>query len=97
MERLDHLTDYALKAGITRYWEHGNYPGDYRQTIERYARTSMQNHLALNTSVELLTESSPKYPVGGAAALTDGLKGISDYHFNWLGFSGTVLHQSGFA
>ncbi len=35
-----------------------------------------------------MTESSPKYDVGGAKALTDGLKGINDYHFNWLGFEG---------
>ena len=35
-----------------------------------------------------MTEASEKYPVGGGAALTDGLKGINDYHFNWLGFEG---------
>ncbi len=88
MDRLDRLTERALKAGVARYWEHGNYPEDYRQTIGRYARGSMREHLALNRPVDLLTEPSPKYPVGGAAALTDGLKGINDYHFNWLGFEG---------
>jgi hypothetical protein len=88
MKRLEALTDRAIKAGVARYWEHGNYPEDYRQTIERYARSSMQDHLALGKRAELLTEASPKYPVGGASALTDGLKGINDYHFNWLGFEG---------
>jgi len=28
---------------------------------------------------------------GGARALTDGLRGIDDYHFNWLGFEGKDL------
>lgn len=88
MERLDQLTERAIAAGVTRYWEHGNYPADYRETVERYARSSMQNHLALNKPVELFTDFSENYPVGGAAALTDGLKGINDYHFNWLGFEG---------
>jgi hypothetical protein len=91
LERLDRLTERALKAGVARYWEHGNYPGDYRNTVERYVRNSMQNHLALGKPVELMTESSPKYPVGGPAALTDGLKGINDYHFNWMGFEGPDL------
>lgn len=91
MARLDDLTERAKAAGITRYWEHGNYPDDYRETVERYARTSMQEHLALGKPVELLTIPSEKYPVGGAAALTDGLKGINDYHFNWLGFEGPDL------
>jgi len=88
IDRLNKLTERAKQAGITRYWEHGNYPDDYRQTIKRYARSSMQNHKALKKPVELSTTSSDKYPVGGAQALTDGLKGINDYHFNWLGFEG---------
>lgn len=88
IDRLHILTERAKEAGIARYWEHGNYPDDYSATVERYARTSMQNHKALNKPVELFTESSPKYPVGGGSALTDGLIGINDYHFNWLGFEG---------
>jgi hypothetical protein len=56
-----------------------------------YINHSMQDHLALFKPVELLTQSSEKYPVGGSKALTDGLKGVNDYHFNWLGFEGTDL------
>lgn len=91
LERLEKFTNLAKKAGVARYWEHGNYPDDYQATVERYVNSSMQPHLALNKSVNLLTESSDKYPVGGANALTDGLKGINDYHFNWLGFEGPDL------
>lgn len=88
LSRLEIFTELAKKAGVTRYWEHGNYPDDYKATVERYVNSSMQDHLALNKPVTLYTESSQKYPVGGAKALTDGLKGINDYHFNWLGFEG---------
>ncbi len=91
LERLEVFTILAKKAGIARYWEHGNYPDDYKATVERYVNSSMQPHLALNKPVRLLTESSDKYPVGGAGAITNGLKGINDYHFNWLGFEGPDL------
>lgn len=91
LKRLDEFTFLAKKAGVTRYWEHGNYPDDYKATVERYVNSSMQNHLAFNKPVTLYTESSEKYPVGGANALTNGLKGINDYHFNWLGFEGPDL------
>lgn len=91
LESLAAFTELAKKAGVERYWEHGNYPDDYKATVERYVNSSMQNHLALNKPVNLLTEASEKYPVEGAKALTDGLKGINDYHFNWLGFEGPDL------
>jgi hypothetical protein len=87
-ERLSQFTEASKQAGVTRYWEHGNYPDDYFETVNRYATTSMNSHLAMNKSVSIEIEASPKYPVGGGSALTDGLKGINDYHFNWLGFEG---------
>jgi hypothetical protein len=88
LHRLATFTEAAKDAGVNRYWEHGNYPDEYYETVKRYATTSMKPHLAMNKTVMLENEASPKYPVGGAAALTDGLIGINDYHFNWLGFEG---------
>lgn len=88
IDRLENLTQDARDAGITRYWEHGNAPDEYRSTVLNYVNNSMQDNLALFKPVELQSKSSEKYAVGGAAALTDGLKGINDYHFNWLGFEG---------
>ncbi len=82
------FTEASKNAGVARYWEHGNYPDDYYETVKRYATTSMKSHLAMNKNVDFEIEASPKYPVGGGSALTDGLKGINDYHFNWLGFEG---------
>jgi hypothetical protein len=88
LDRLAQFTEAAKKAGITRYWEHGNYPDDYFATVKQYVTTSMKDHLAMGKPVRLEHKASEKYPVGGALALTDGLKGINDYHFNWLGFEG---------
>jgi hypothetical protein len=88
IDKLEKLTLEARAAGITRYWEHGNAPDEYRSTVLNYVKNSMQENLALFKPVELLTQSSEKYSVGGGAALTDGLKGVNDYHFNWLGFEG---------
>ncbi len=88
LDSLHRFTAFVKQQGIQRFWEHGNYPDDYEATVTNYVNTSMQNHLALNKPVMILTEFIPKYDVGGSKSLTDGLKGINDYHFNWLGFEG---------
>jgi hypothetical protein len=88
---LDNFTKASVAAGIQRYWEHGNPPEEYRKTVETYVKSSMQSHLAANKPVQLSNPCSEKYAVGGANALTDGMKGINDYHFNWLGFEGTDM------
>jgi len=88
------LKEFARKAeeyGIERIEEHGTSPSDYVSIIENYLDKSLTDNLAMGKPVELLTSFSEKYPVGGAVALTDGLRGLPDYHFNWLGFEGEDL------
>ncbi|MEA3477209.1 MAG: DUF4838 domain-containing protein [Bacteroidota bacterium] len=88
------LKEFARKAeeyGIERIEEHGTTPSDYVSIIENYLDKSMMENVALNKPVQLLTTHSEQYPVGGGAALTDGLRGLPDYHFNWLGFEGEDL------
>jgi hypothetical protein len=53
-----------------------------------YVDNSMKENLASRKKVDITTEYSEKYPVGGGIALTDGLIGTLDFHFNWLGFEG---------
>ncbi len=91
LDSLHRFIGFVKEQKITRFWEHGNYPDDYEAMVTGFVNNSMQNHLALNKLVTLLTEFSPKYDVGGAKALTDGLKGVNDYHFNWLGFEGNDM------
>jgi hypothetical protein len=71
--------------------EKGTTPEDYRLMVRQYLLKSEDRHLAIGKQVILLTPSSPKYEAGGPLALTDGLRGIDDYHFNWLGFEGEDL------
>jgi hypothetical protein len=66
-------------------------PEDYNMKIREFLLKSSGSHLGLHKNVELLTPFSPKYDAGGAGALTDGRRGIDDYHFNWLGFEGENL------
>ena len=91
IDKLEKLTWEAKAAGITRYWEHGNAPDEYRESVLNFINKSFQDNLAIFKPAELLTQPSEKYPVGGSQALTDGLKGVNDYHFNWLGFEGPDL------
>ena len=87
-ERLIQFTEQAKKAGITRYDEHGRFPDEYHKAMLNYVDNSMKENLASRKTVDIKTEYSEKYPVGGGKALTDGLVGTLDFHFNWLGFEG---------
>jgi hypothetical protein len=89
--RLNDFVQWANRAGFQRLQEHGVSPDEYKAQTEEFFAGGMKIHLGLNKPVSLRTAASQKYPVGGPAALTDGLKGTRDYHFNWLGFEGTEL------
>jgi hypothetical protein len=90
-QRLEQFVLRCRTAGFALIEEHGYTPDDYKADVERFLQINMPSHLGLFKPVTLMTESSPKYPAGGAAALTDGLKGLEDYHCNWLGFEGEDL------
>ena len=89
--RLRKFTEDTKAAGVDRYWEHGNEPDNYIAAVEQFVEESAKPHLARDKQITLLTKATDKYPVGGAEALTDGLRGVDDYHFNWLGFEGDDL------
>lgn len=85
-QRLQDFIAGVKTAGIERLEEHGTSPDEYQAATEAFFEKGFIQHLAYQKPVVLETTHSEKYPVGGAAALTDGLTGINDYHFNWLGF-----------
>ncbi len=85
---LDAFVAGCEAAGVTRLDEHGMPPDEYRERLERLFSVSMQDHLALFRPVEVLTVWSPTYPANGTATFTDGLKGVEDWTYNWLGFEG---------
>ena len=90
-ERLARFVDRAKAAGVERLAEDGTSPDEYRQSLEQLMKVSVDGNVAFGRRVQLLTESSEKYPVGGSAALTNGLHGSNDYHCNWLGFEATSM------
>ena len=66
-------------------------PNEYHESMIYYFKNGVTDHLASGATVKMNNPYSEKYPVGGAVALTDGLRGTNDYHFNWLGFEGYEL------
>jgi hypothetical protein len=85
---LDTFVENCQAAGIDRLQEQGTTPGEYRERISRFLQRSIEPNLAREKPVGVLTKFSPKYNPKGMDALTDGLRGLNDYHYNWLGFEG---------
>jgi hypothetical protein len=88
---LDTFVNRCNRMNVKMLNEQGTTPDDYRLMVKKYLLKNADRHLAIDKEVTLLTTFSPKYEAGGANALTDGLRGIDDYHFNWLGFEGEDL------
>jgi hypothetical protein len=88
LNRLDRFTGLCKNAGINALNEDGTTPEEYRAMIGTWLEESLIKSISLNKPVELFTAYSPKYDAGGEKALTDGLRGLMDYHYNWLGFEG---------
>ncbi|MFZ5517649.1 MAG: DUF4838 domain-containing protein [Candidatus Zhuqueibacterota bacterium] len=85
-QRLENFVRQAEKAGIRLLEENGTTPQHYLKSVQQLLRVSVQGNLAFGKPVTLNTRHSEKYPVGGGSALTNGLHGPNDYHYNWLGF-----------
>ena len=87
----DRLNGFVLeckKAGIVQLNERGTTPEGYRDDVNGFIIETLQPDLARGKSITLLTPCSPKYNPEGERAFTDGLRGTSDYHYNWVGFEG---------
>ncbi len=88
---LDTFTARCNRMDVKMLNELGFTPDEYRLKVREYILKNEDLHLGIGKEVTLLTPFSPKYEAGGASALADGLRGIDDYHFNWLGFEGEDL------
>ncbi|MDD4847559.1 MAG: DUF4838 domain-containing protein [Bacteroidales bacterium] len=71
--------------------EMGYPPKELLSNVFNLIEKSTQVNLATGKPVEIATRWSPTYDVGGEKALTDGIFGTKDYHYNWLGFEGDHL------
>ncbi len=91
VDRRDRFVEEARRLDFLALDESGTSPEDYRRATDEFFAAGSVTHVGLDRPVQILTSWSPKYPVGGPAALTDGLKGTRDFHCNWLGFEGAEM------
>lgn len=88
---LDTLAARCNRFDIITLDENGTTPYDYRTSVNGWLKKLLETNIATGKTATLQQPASVKYPVGGATALTDGLFGLNDYHYNWLGFEGNDL------
>ena len=86
LAKLDRFVEDCKKTGLQRINERSLKPEDYRDFVIRKLNWQIKDNILKDADIKLLTEPSPKYPVGGAKALTDRLMGGLEFRFNWLGF-----------
>ena len=91
IRRLDAFVEGAHEAGIRQLDEIGTTPDAYKAETTAFLESGLIAHFGYGKPVRLNAAPSSKYPVGGAAALSDGLRGTTDYHCNWLGFEGEEM------
>ncbi len=84
--KLERFVDLCNVTGVERINERNLRPEDYRDFVLRKLDWQIRDNVLQDAEIKLLTEDSPKYPVGEAGALNDKLLGGLDFRFNWLGF-----------
>ena len=91
-EKMEQFVQNANRFQFKRLHEMGFTPNEYHKSMNYYFEKGITDHLAYGATVNVKDPYSDKYPVGGETALTDGLRGTNDYHFNWLGFEGYEMN-----
>ena len=91
-EKMEQFVQNANRFQFKRLHEMGFTPNEYHKSMNYYFENGITDHLAYGATVSVKYPYSDKYPVGGETALTDGLRGTNDYHFNWLGFEGYEMN-----
>lgn len=86
----DFVTD-CRRLGVEKLDEIRFTPEQMRGNIDNFIQKSIQQNIAQGKSITCLTPWSNAYDVGGPKALVDGIFGIMNYNFNWLGFEGNDM------
>jgi len=85
-EMLEEFVAGCEDGGFERIHERHSPPEKYAEDMRRFFDEGMVRHLAAGRPVELTVPFSPKYPANGRGTLVDGIKGINDYWYSWLGW-----------
>ena len=94
VRRLDAFVEKANAVGAVHLDESQTSPDAYKAEMENFFADGMKLHKGFRKLLRLAAAPSAKYQVGGAPALTDGLKGTTDYHCNWLGFENEEMEAT---
>lgn len=87
----DNFVADCHRLGVEKLDEIKFSPEQLRNNIDNFIQKSIQQNIAQGKSVTCLTPWSSAYDVGGPKALVDGIFGIMNYNFNWLGFEGNDM------
>ena len=88
IKRLDRFVKMCDLTGIVNINEKNLTPEAYSEYTKRKLNMMAKDNLAKDASVISTTSFSPKYNVGGEAALTDKRIGGLGFRYNWLGYEG---------
>ncbi|MEN8149787.1 MAG: DUF4838 domain-containing protein [Planctomycetota bacterium] len=86
---LDAFVAGCEAGGFERVHERESPPAEYGELTRRFFDEGMVSHLAAGRTVGLTVPFRDKWPANGITTLTDGLKGTTDYRYNWLGWEAT--------
>lgn len=88
---LDTLVNRSERLHVFDADERGTTPASYRQEVLNLLKATANPGKGYRCKVTMPRQPSEKYPVGGSAALTDGIRGMNDYNVNWAGFYGNEM------
>ena len=87
-ERAERFISDCKRLGVKKLDEAKYTPEQFLFNIQNHIKKSTEVNVAEGKQVSCRTQWSPLYDVGGPKALTDGIIGPMNYHYNWLGFWG---------
>ncbi|MCB0602837.1 MAG: DUF4838 domain-containing protein [Saprospiraceae bacterium] len=83
------------RLGIKHLNEAGTTPQAYQTDLLRYADRPVQEHIFFRKSAISFGQSpSPLFSGGDPIYLVDGISGLTDYRYSWLGFSGNNVEAT---
>lgn len=91
IDRADAFVADCRRFGVGSLVEMGRSPEQFRADIDNFLRKRMGSNLARNCKVRLAQDADSRYYAKGQKGLTDGVCGLLNYNYNWLGFYGTAL------
>jgi hypothetical protein len=91
VRRLNEFIETAEAAGIKQLREGGMPPSDYYGIVMGFISSGVYYNKSLNKPVTLKDTASSIYCNGNPSVLTDGLRGLADHNYNWLGFQGNDM------